>query len=87
MLPDYLKNFDILSTRAASSTNDGVFVLLIFEWSLVYRVLARIGAVLPSGVYKDKEARSANGNALRLGTKRARPIAISSGGPFFLTRL
>lgn len=34
-------------------------------------------------VGKDKEARSANGDALLLGTKRARPIAISSGGLFF----
>lgn len=31
----------------------------------------------------DKEARSANSDAPLLGTKRARPIAISSGGFFF----
>lgn len=38
-------------------------------------------------VAKDKEARSANGDALLLGTKRARPIAISSGGLFCGTHL
>lgn len=38
------------------------------------------------GVGADEEARSANSDAPLLGTNRARPIAISSGGFIFLTR-
>lgn len=59
--------------------NKGAFPLRIFEWSLVHRAQARIRAG-PHTLGKDKEARSANGEGLFLGTSRARPMATSSRG-------
>lgn len=70
-----------------SSINNGILTLKIFEWSLVCSSPARIGGRASYIVGTDKEARAANSDASLLGTKRARPIAISTGGFFSWTRL
>lgn len=65
-----------------STINNGVLTLKIFEWGLVCSSPARIGGRASYVVGTDKEAHTANGDAALLGTKRARPIAISTGGFF-----
>lgn len=65
-----------------SSINNGILTLKIFEWSLVCSSPARIGGRASYIVGTDKEARAANSDASLLGSKRARPIAISTGGFF-----